>query len=163
MKQKGLDHIDHSGFKTPENYFEGLEDRIYSQAKLKDQISDSGFKTPENYFDTLESRLLPQIESNKETKVLSLWNKKTIVYISSIAAALLILLYFNPSGTKDTFGGLDNATVDSFILDEIDSSDLAALFTDSDLSEAEFIDYQLNDDTIDLYLEDLDDNDLIIE
>jgi len=158
MKNENLHTTKDSGFKVPQNYFEGLEDSILNEVKLKSTISDSGFKAPENYFETFK------VSVEKETKVISLFNKKAVLYVSSIAAAIVLffsLTLFNNSPIS--IHDLDTETVDNYILDEINLEDIASLFQDNELNETQFIEYSLNDDTLDSYLEAEENNNLFLE
>ncbi len=157
------DKVKGSGLKMPKNYFEGMEDSILSQIKLNQNVETTGYTTPEAYFDTLEDTILNKMSSKKESKVISLFNRKTILYASSIAAAIVLFFSLNTSKKSITFDSLDTEVVDNYILDETELNDLASLFTDTELNEANFIDYDLSDDSIDTYLEDLEDNELISE
>ncbi len=44
MNKNKLHTIKDSGFKTPKNYFDGLEDSIMNQIKLQGKIESTGFK-----------------------------------------------------------------------------------------------------------------------
>jgi len=54
MKKENLNNTKQSGFKTPNNYFNTIEDQIMSQISLEKIDKNSGFKVPDNYFDTIE-------------------------------------------------------------------------------------------------------------
>lgn len=164
MKNKHLHNIKGTGFNVPDNYFEEFEKSIFSQANLKDLVVDSGLKEPEGYFDNLEEQILSKVSTKKETKVIGLFTKKTLFYASSVAAAIVLLfsLTFKNLNTI-SFDSLDIETVNNYILNEAETDELAALFIDTELNETNFINYNLNDDTIDSYLESLDDIELISE
>lgn len=155
-------------FKTPSNYFDNLETIILNQAKLNTIVEDPGFKTPENYFENLEKTILNKTPLKKETKLIVL-NKSTLFYAASIAALIVLFFSLDPfkNGTDSksivTIDSLDTELLDNFVLDEVETSNLAALFTDIELNETSFIDYNLTDDTLDHYLEDLDDSELILQ
>ena len=53
MKKENLHNIKQSGFKTPNAYFDTIEDQIMSQISLKNSNENSGFKVPDNYFETI--------------------------------------------------------------------------------------------------------------
>ena len=93
-----------TGFKTPENYFAELTERINSavfieQMKAKSS-ADAGFTLPDNYFEKLISVVLAKTVNEapvKEGKIVKLWHSKLIKYTSA-ACFLLIAgagLYFN--------------------------------------------------------------------
>lgn len=151
------------GLKVPENYFEDMEASILSQVKLNDNVKSPGFTAPETYFDTLEDKILNKIPTKKESRIIALFNKKTILYASSIAAAIALFFSLYTSEESITFDSLDTEIVDNYILNETEFTELASLFVEAELNETSFIDYNLSDDTLDSYLEDLEDKELISE
>ncbi|WP_290700275.1 hypothetical protein [Lacinutrix sp.] len=158
MTNKNLHNIKNSGFKVPQNYFEGLEDSILAEAKLKSIVNDSGFKTPEGYLDNFEVLI------KKETKVISIFSRKNILAVSSIAAALVLFFSLNLFNNSTlSINDLETTTVDNYILDETEIGDLTSLFQDIELNENQFIDYSISDETLDSYLETDDFNDLYSE
>ncbi len=155
--------VETSGLNTPTDYFEGLEDVILNKAKLNDKVSDTGFKVPEDYFETVEDTI---IKTTKQApKVISLFSKKTLLYTSSIAAAVALFFSLSIFGEGDTlsYADVDTEQLDSYVLNETQATDIAALFTETELENTNFIDYNLSDDTLDSYLEDLDENELILQ
>lgn len=158
MKKENLHNIKNSGFKVPKDYFEGLEDSILTQAKLKSLVSNSGFKAPEGYLDNFE------VVIKKETKVISIFSRKNILFVSSVAAAIVLFFSLNIFNNSPlTLTDLDSTTVENYILDETEIGDLTSLFQNNELSETQFIDYTISDETLDSYLEDIDVNDLYSE
>ncbi len=158
MKKENIHNIKNSGFKVPQNYFEGLEDSVLAEAKLKNLVSDSGFKTPEGYLENFS------VSIKKETKVISIFSRKNMLFVSSIAAAIVLFFSLNVFNNSPlTLNDLDITTVEDYILDETELGDLASLFQDNELSESQFIDYSLSDETLDNYLESIDVNDLYSE
>ncbi|WP_299252582.1 hypothetical protein [uncultured Lacinutrix sp.] len=158
MKNENLHSIKGSGFKIPQNYFEGLEDSILSEVKLKNLVSDSGFKTPEGYLDNFT------VSVKKETKVISIFSKKNILLVSSIAASLVLFFSLNVfKNSPLSFNDLDITTVDNYIIDETETGDLTTLFQDNELSETNFIEYTLSEETLDSYLETIVVDDLFLE
>lgn len=124
-----------TGFKTPDNYFESLEDKILSQAKLQEKVSDSGFAIPDDYFKTIENCVLDAVSEEKDTKVVSLFSRKNIIYISSIAAAVLIMFGIFSRTTTPTFEGLDETLVENYILEQdYETYEIASLLSEEDLS-----------------------------
>lgn len=166
MKDKKLHSIKHPGFKTPEDYFDSLEQRLFSQAKLKGQLDSSGFAMPENYLNGLEDTILNKI-AKEEPKVISIFSKRTWIYASSIAAAVLLLFTLSILQTKPTsFETLDIETVENYILEEnvVDSYELAALMTEEELTESGFIDANFDENHIETFLlEHLEVEDLLLD
>ncbi|WP_370228178.1 hypothetical protein [Mesoflavibacter sp.] len=158
MKKENLNNIKQSGFKTPNNYFNTIEDQIMSQISLEEIGKDSGFKTPDNYFDTIEDNILSK---TKETKIIKLFNKKTIITVASIAAMFVLFFNLNPFKTQVTFDNLDTNTVETYILNEVELNDISNLIETDQLSQTDFIDY--NGISIDNYLDDIDLEDFLDE
>lgn len=162
MKENKLHNIDTTGFKTPKNYFESLEDQILSQAKLN-KVGGSGFKIPNNYLDTVEANVLNKVKDNETPKVISLFTKRNIIYVSSIAAAVLLLL--NLSIFENNTWDLEAETVENYMIEEaISSYEIASLLEDEDLIEENFVNHNFSDENIEDYvLDNVDIEELILE
>ncbi len=165
MKQNKLHNIKETGFKVPDDYFNSLEDRILSDIKLKKISSDSGFKLPEDYFNTLEDSITDKISTSTPTKVIPLFRKRTVIYMSSIAAAVIILFNLSIFENKLTFDSLDFETVENYIINEnIGSYEIATLLSDEDLIEENFIEYNVEERAMETYiLDNLDIEDITLE
>jgi hypothetical protein len=165
MKKNNLHNIKKTGFKVPEDYFNTLEDTILSHIKLEELSVDSGFKTPENYFDTLENTIINKVSEKETSKVIPLFSKRNLVYISSIAAAILLLFNLSIFQKKSSWNTLDIQTVENYIIEgQMSSYEISSLLSDEELIEENFINYNFNDENIESYLLDnLDINDLINE
>lgn len=165
MKTNKLHNIKESGFEIPKGYFDSLEDTIISNIKLKELSSESGFKTPDNYFDSLEETILSKISEKENTKVISLFTRQNIVYLSGIAAAILLLFNLNIFNNDSLDWNLDTETVENYIIDEnISSYEIASLLNEDELIENNFSQHSLSDETIETFiLNDVDIDDLILE
>ena len=132
---KDLKHIKNQGFKVPKDYFETLEDQIMSNITLDTQISKAetpGFETPKDYFNTLEDNIFNKLETPQETKVIPLFKKRNILYFSSIAAVLLLMLTIFVNTDSEE---LDYDLVENYIINEdVDVYELATLLTDEELN-----------------------------
>lgn len=158
MKNENLNKVKKTGFKVPQNYFEEFENSILTEAKLKNLVSDSGFKAPKGYLDNFS------VPIEKETKVISIFSKKNMLLVSSIAAAIVLFFSLNVFDNSPlSFDDLDTTTVDNYILNETEIGDLTSLFQDNELSENQFINYSLSDEALDNYIENIDFNDLYSE
>lgn len=153
MEKDNLPNNTNPGFKIPNNYFESLEDQILDQLALN-EINSSGFKTPKNYFDTIEDQVLSNsVATQKPIKVISLLSKKNILYLSGIAAAIFIFFNLNYFKTGTNFDALETQTVENYILNQnMNSYDIAALLTDTELREENFINIDLSSANIESYL-----------
>lgn len=165
MKENKLHTIKKTGFSLPDNYFDGLEDKILSQSKI-DDIKEPGFKTPNNYFESLEDSILSKVVSEKETtKVISIFTKRNLMYVSSIAAAILLLFNLSVFENKPNFDSLDSETVENYIINEdITSLEIASLLTSQELIEDNFINYNLSEEHVENYiLDNVDIEDIMLE
>ncbi len=163
-----LNNIKKTGFKTPDNYFDTVEDKLMDaiqQENSLNQVKNTGFKTPSDYFDTLEDVILNKIEKKNTPKIIALFTKRNILYASSIAAAVLLLFNLSIFDKEVTFDSIDLQAVENYIIDEgIDSYELAALFSEDDFSEADFMEQNITAETLENYLLDnLDIEEIIIE
>lgn len=153
MKTNKLNNISSSGLKAPKDYFENIEDRFMAEIKLSEADNNSGFKAPEGYFDTLENSILNKVSEKETTKVISLFNKENLIYISSIAAAILLLFNLSIFETKsNSWDSIDADTVENYILDEnVGSYEIASLLLDDDISEDSFLDLEFTDEAMEDY------------
>jgi len=150
-----LNNIEESGFKVPENYFENLEASILSHVNLKEKATDAGFTVPKDYFSKVEDTILTKVTKKEPVKIIPLINKKTIFYISSVAAAILLLFNLNIFNNKVTYDALAYDTVENYVLNEdIATEELATLFNEVDFSEEGFEAISFSDEAIQDYIND---------
>ncbi|HMC01095.1 MAG TPA: hypothetical protein VKN14_08685 [Flavobacteriaceae bacterium] len=160
MKKYKLKNIKHSGFKTPEGYFETFEATILNQDKIKS--SENGFKVPQGYFETIEDTVLNKF-NQKKNNIIQLFNRKTVIASLSIAASILLLFNLSIFDKQITFDSLDNETLESFVLNqELESSDIANLIPNTEelsnagiaesVSDALLENYLLNAEDIEDFL-----------
>jgi len=157
------------GFNTPKNYFEDFEDRLFSKISEESLPKESGFAVPEGYFDQLDSAILKNIEPlAKETKVIPLFSKRTLVYAAAIVACtVLVFSLVNTNNTINNIDTLEISSIESYIEDgnlSLDSYDIASLFVDEDFnnitSESEYI----SEDILENYLlENINDSSILTE
>ncbi len=168
MENDKLKHIKSTGFKTPEGYFDSLEAklnaRLANEGRIQD-IDNTGFEVPKDYFETLDGKILSKVSEPPQGKVVTLFSRRNLVYISGVAAAILIAftIFFKSDPLTDT--DIDDEVVKTYILDEgISSYELAALFTEEELStfNTEIMEEAFNDEPLEDYLfENTDIEDLI--
>lgn len=167
MKNDKLHNINSSGFKTPDNYFESFENKILNEISDKvitKHVESAGFSVPKDYFETIDNAVLNKINS-EEKPVIKLRNKTTLYYVAGIAASFILLfgLVFNTNKTV-TMDALDTASIENYLFQQEYSNDeLATLFLNSEISETDFIDVTISDETLNQYLENVDTEDLLFE
>ncbi|MFC4721268.1 hypothetical protein ACFO5O_02960 [Geojedonia litorea] len=157
MKKKDLHNIKPSGFKMPDNYLESFDERIFKKLETPNSISniiETGFKVPDNYFEALDDQLTSKLSAKNKTKVVSLISWKNALYVSGIAASIVLMVaLFNPNSYQPTFGDLEITNIEDYIADEdFTNEDLASLFAEDNLTLNAFMDSNLEDSNIEDYL-----------
>ena len=152
-----LKHINQSGFKAPEDYFNNLEDAVFNKLNAKshlDGISNPGFEIPKDYFETVEDNVLSTIKNDsKEVKIISLLSRKNILYMSGVAAAIVLMVSIFKPSSEITFDSIDTELVESYISTQnINSADLATLWTETEFDDIAFDDYEFLDETVEDYI-----------
>lgn len=166
---KDFKHTKQTGFKTPSDYFNNLEDAVFDKLNAKsnlDSIDNPGFNVPNDYFTTIESKVMDTLKNDeKDTKVISLLSRRNILYMSGVAAAIILMFSVFVTKDKVTFDSIDTELVESYISTQnINSSDLAALWNETEFSDIAFDDYEFLDETVEDYiLENSDIEDLLID
>lgn len=156
--KNNLNDIKNTGFKVPKDYFQNLEEQIMDNIKLNEtlqNVDDSGFNTPEGYFDTLEDVVLAKVNSKKKPKVVSLFNKQSFIYISGVAAAILIMFAVVFNKTETTLDTIDAELVENYFIDQgINTYEIASLLTeDNNINlDIELFDDTFNEDSLEDYL-----------
>ncbi len=166
MKKEDLNNIAETGFKTPDNYFESFEDKLFERLADQDNnigVNDTGFKVPDNYFDTLEDTILDKLDK-EETPVVQLRPRTKFYYIAGIAASIVLILalFIN----RNTVDELSVEMVESYFENsDLDSYELAELLTETEILEDDFeiTETNLDEENIETYLLDNVDLEYILE
>lgn len=163
MKKNNLKNME-TGFKVPKDYFENFEDRLLSEIKLREMSSHSGFKLPADYFESFDNKVLDAVKTHNKTKVISLLSIRKIAYTTAVAASLILIytISFNKN-ERLNINNIETVSIENYILTEgLETSDIASLFSDEDLSEITSVNSNLSSETLENYvLENLDIDDLI--
>ena len=156
MKNKKLNSIKSTGFKVPEHYLESFDELLFnklSEVKPLENVQDAGFKVPEAYFDTFEDKLGQLLSTEKEAKVLPLFSWKKAAYISGVAASIIIMLsLFNIYNSKPTFGKIETASIENYIVEEDFTNEDFASLVSEDLTLNKFMDSNLIDSNLEDYI-----------
>ena len=166
MNTNKLHNIKDTGFKVPKDYFGSLEDAILTDLKLKEKAPESGYKVPDNYFDSLEHKITNALVPEKEVKVIKLFTWRKAAYVSAVAASLILMfnVFFNNTNNV-TIDNIETASIENYILNEdLETSEIASLFTDDDLSDVQLINDGYSSETLENYIFDnLEFEDIIIK
>ncbi len=164
-----------SGFKTPEDYFDKLEDRLAKKVaenkslkklviirpnELKTQRKDTGFKVPIDYFKEVETRVIKSLDTKKRV------SKVRRLSFISLSIAASILLFFGIQFMNKGQHNLDQIVlqseeVASWVDEDLisfDTYEIAEAFSDIELEHPFYSDEAVND-----YLDFIDIESLIIE
>lgn len=158
-----------NGFKSPENYFEDFEDRLFNKLSEDKLPKESGFKVPEGYFDQLDQSLILNAKnSEKKTKVIPLLSWKTLSYAVAIAACAIIIFSIVPSNNSiQSIDTINVTSIENYIEDGnliIDYTDLASLLEEEDFKSNSSESNLLSEESIEEYLLDyIDDSSILIE
>lgn len=166
MKNKKLHNIKSSGFKAPDGYLESFDELLFNKLKESSPLyglENSGFIAPENYFESFEEKFAKTLTSEKEIKVIPFIPWKKMLYVSGIAASIILMVnLFNNDYNKPTFENLETALIDDYIVEEdFTNEDIASLvtedltldkFMDSHLIDADLEEYILNNSSVEEYL-----------
>ncbi|MGB1308147.1 MAG: hypothetical protein ACPG6B_04505 [Oceanihabitans sp.] len=156
---KDLNNIQNSGFTTPKDYFKNFKVNTLVHSNKTQNNKESGFVVPQDYFKNFKSNALPK----KHTKVVRLSTKNKLLFISSIAATIVILLNIFLFNTKTGFESLEFQTVENYIINHAETNEITDLFATNELNETNFIQYNLNEETLNYYLDSLEETDLILD
>lgn len=156
MKHNKLHLNKSTGHKIPDGYFDKVEEALWDQTKLSSQIDVHGFDVPTNYFDTFDAKVLRKLSIEKAStpKTLPFWTWKTSLYITGIAASILVLLgiFINSKNNID-FNDLETVSIENYLSEEDFSvQDLAVLNSEDYVLFEGFDDSEIPDSTIENYL-----------
>jgi hypothetical protein len=145
VKKDKIHNINTTEFKTPSNYFESFDEKLMqrlNEEKSIEWISSPGFTVPKDYFTSVEAKILDTVNSESETKVVRLFSKKQLYFVSGIAASLLLMLaVFNGSATDELSVEM---LEDYFAESSLDSYELAELLSDANILEYDFTITEIN-------------------
>ncbi len=167
MKKDKLHNNKSSGFKTPNQYFESFEDKLFERLNQKESIKgieSTGYKVPKDFFDSIEDNIFDKLKTENKP-VISLQSRKTFYYITGIAASLLLLfaIFINTEKSEES---LSIEMVETYLENrDLNSYEIAQLLYDTDLLEDDFtiINTPYEEDNLESYLLDNSDIETILE
>ncbi len=158
-----------SGFSAPSNYFDNLEEEIAIKIAQDSFEKESAFKVPETYFSSLEDNILAQVSTKKkETKVINFRNRflKLIPYATAASIVLFIGLnsfVFN-SNEQLTLDALSDNDIEYWLdTNTLNTNDIAEILEDEILDENEFSFTEIKDESIEDYINSIDNTSLLNE
>ena len=177
-----------NGFSTPKNYFDSIEENVFSSIVLDSIGKKNSFEIPDNYFslvepsvlekirreddlvpssyfDSIEDRVFEKIKT--EPKVVS-FRKNIIQKIIPLAAAasivLMITLQFFNANQNNDFASIDVDDIEFWIENgdlNFSDSELAFLYEETEIETVSVFDFYEEDEVFE-YLNELDVESLIL-
>ena len=159
-----------TGFNTPLNYFDDLEDTIISKIREEHIPDEVSFLAPNDYFSTFDEELLSKIEfPQKDVKVISLKSRFLKIIPTAAAACMLLFIGLNYFSTNEkiSFETISNEELELWFNESNLENDAINLleFVDTDLNNNNTIeeDTSINDDDILEYLNTINNSTLLTE
>jgi hypothetical protein len=155
---KVKDTSDKSGFKLPENYFENFENRLFNKIESETLPKETGFKAPNRYFENLEDSVLQKLHTQEKShKLISLNPRMTLIYLTAIAACLVIIvttLIENESIVRQ-MESIKTGAIETYIDEgylDLENDEIFALFDNEDLNNINFESDLFSEESLEDYL-----------
>jgi len=137
---------------------------------LSSKLKDSGFITPNNYFDKVEDEILNNtVHLEHQPKVIHLFNRNYVLKIAAIAAVFigLISIWFSKPDPEVTIDTIEIAEIENYIDTEIidlNLVEISNLLSQDGIVLDNLNTSKVNDDAVLEYLMDnVDDPDLLLK
>ena len=129
-----------SGFSAPENYFDSVEDSVFSKITEQSLSKESAFTAPKGYFNHFEDSLFTKINfPKKEIKVISLKSRLLKVIPAAAAASVLLFIglnYFTFSNSV-SFDSIPSEEIENWLDDSyINNASSTVNFVDADFKDS---------------------------
>lgn len=149
----------HSGFKTPEGYFDDFGQRMKQRfaASADDANHAGGFKVPDQYFENFGERLKQKLEAD-ETPVRELRPRRDFYYAAASVAVLFFLVgvWFINRPEENLMEDLAYTEIEAYLLQqhqEFTEEELSAYLAEDELQVNEFMGDPLETEQIIDYLD----------
>lgn len=157
-----------TGLNVPDGYFDNFEDRMMLKVMEESLPKSNGFKVPEGYFEQFEVSAQLTNELTPQPAVISIFRKKTLLYISGVAASLLLIIsLINTKDDNLSMDSLSAESVEAYIngdIADIDTYDVMAMLNEEDLESISLSSEIVSEENLEAYLiENLDETSLLIE
>lgn len=154
MKKDKLHSIKSNGFKTPDNYFQSFDNKLFeclNKEETIEGVNNSGFTAPKGYFESLDNKIFNKIEDKPIVRLIS---RKALYYITGAAASLLILfaIFIDSNGKTQE---LSAEMVETYFKNsDLDGYELAELLVKADILEEDFtlIETEYKEENLESYL-----------
>lgn len=153
-----------TGFQVPENYFRNIEDD-FSSKLIEDKFPEhNGFETPKAYFESLNDVIIKKTKS-KKGKFLTFKRRK--IKLISVAASIVILLFFGSNFIFNTNTELSTEEIISWLdmnANSLSNEDIAFALTELNINDInpylaikneDIVESLLNSNDLDYLIEDI--------
>lgn len=148
-------HSKDNPFKTPEGYFEGLEDALFSEMKRFNDNKRTGFSLPEGYFNTLENEILSKANPLRAKTVRLNPYKKWYYMAGSVAACFVIFFIIKNTLPSTSINTIEVTEIEQMIDDgyiAVNSYELLSVYSDESLEGLSLIQEPVSDSELIEYL-----------
>ena len=158
-----------SGFSTPENYFDSVEDAVFSNIKAQSFSKENAFTAPKDYFNNFEDSLFTKIDfPKKEVKVISLRSRILKIIPAAAAASVLLFIGLNTFSFSETasFESISSEEMENWLDESYLKSNTSIInFVDADFKEINVLeeDASIKNEDIFEYLNAIDNSTLLTE
>lgn len=157
-----------SGFTTPKDYFENVENDFFAKLSEKSLPKQTGFKTPKNYLENLEDAILAKVNPpKKEVKIISLSDRLRKITPVAAAASVLFFIginYFSNEATVVNWDDITTVDVNNWYEStSIDNTELALVYEDTNVDEDVFLSSSVDNIDIEDYFNAVDTSTIINE
>lgn len=158
-----------SGFSAPENYFDSVENSVFTKIKEQSFSKENAFTTPENYFNNFEDSLFAKIDfPKKEVKVISLKSRLLKIIPTAAAASVLLFIGLNIFTFSETnsFDNISSEEMENWLDESYVKNNTSIInFVDADFKESNVLeeDSSIKDEDIFEYLNTIDSSTLLTE
>ena len=127
------------GFKSPQGYFNNLEEDLSLRMSESDIPEETGLGIPENYFDRIEENVMELLNREEsKSKVISLWSRNKVWYALAVAASVILGWVLFVPFEKNEFNQLPITEVEQYINNgelDLEIYDMAQLLTETEIDE----------------------------
>lgn len=154
-----------SGFSTPLDYFDNLQETIDLKLSEKSIPKENAFEVPESYFNNIEDYILSKV---KNTNVFSFRSRvlKLVPYVAAASIALFIGLntFILNTTNKLSLETISDNDIEYWLdSNTLNSNEVVAILQDEILEDIDFSFTEIKDESIEDYLNTIDNTSLFNE
>lgn len=153
-----------TGFQVPKNYFMDIDNNFLSKLIENKLPKHNGFEIPKAYFEILEDVIIEKTK-NKKGKLINFKRKK--IKLISVAASIVLLLFFGSNFIYNTNTELSSEEIISWLdinANSLSNDDIALALTELNINDInpylaikneDIVESLLNSNDLDYLIEDI--------